>query len=78
MKQRAVPNCAGEYELFDSTRRTNHAIAASLCADCPVFEACDRLRLELLEAKQILVGTRAGHLYGGNGKEVFPRERAHR
>ena len=36
----ALPPCAGQWELFDSTNPSDHRRAAALCATCPMLTEC--------------------------------------
>ncbi len=68
------PNCAGRWELFDSTDLADHAEARDLCSRCPVLLRCaQQLRAEQ-EATAGLrgsgggpSGTWAGKLLGRKG-----------
>jgi hypothetical protein len=64
-----VPNCAGKWELFDSTDIRDHEKAAQLCATCPAFEWCLEQRGKVIaqqrkSGKYGMAGTWAGRLYG--------------
>lgn len=69
--------CRGQSDLFQSTHWADHLEAATLCADCPVFAACDAQReYEVATTRRACTtpaGTWAGQLYGAP-KNQKPRE----
>lgn len=71
--------CTGKSWLFDSTDAIDHALAARLCAACPVRDWCaaeaKRLRTSRPGAASGLVGTWAGRLYGANPRDWRNLER---
>lgn len=54
--------CAGKSDLFLSTHPSDHLIARDLCARCPFFSECERIRDSC--GQDTLEGTWAGQLYG--------------
>lgn len=57
--------CVGQWALFDSTEREDHAEARALCLQCPVALACQQLVHQLARTPgRHPVGTWAGALYG--------------
>lgn len=72
--------CYGQSPLFDSTVPEDHLAAATICATCPVIDAC-RLRLaETLAAAKSgggPVGTWAGELLGGRPQPECGSETAY-
>lgn len=65
--------CQDNPGLFDSTHPSDHALAARICADCPLYEPC----LELLETFQAdgsyqTVAVRDGTIVGAHGGIARP------
>lgn len=65
----ADPACLGQSELFGSVDPLHHVEAATHCAQCPVFDWCEKWTAESIALTTNLdcqiEGTWAGKLYGG-------------
>lgn len=62
-----LPPCHGLHKIFESTDLADHAEAATICATCPMLDACDKLREDVQATSQPgygPAGTWAGKLYG--------------